>query len=175
MIELTDEILNKYIDGELDYDTIQLVREKLAQSGQDRKRFAALQAVHYHLGKIKTCEVSPAFTSSIMSKILKNAKAKKEDRNFILSISSILIAVCLASVIYLLVIIAGQAGSTTAAGQNINRYVEFAIKNLSSLKELFTNQNVSILGSIFSLGMLVIAYFFYESLRQTKRRLSKML
>lgn len=174
MIQLTDEIINKYIDGELDYDALREVREILNNSGPDRKRFITLQAAHQELSRIKLYEVSPDFTSTIMSKLLKNAKAKREEKYFIFSVSSIFVGISLLIIVYLIVVLIGQSSGTSISNQNINLYIDYFTKNLSSLKEIFTNKNISILGSVFSLGMIVIAYFFYESLRRTKRGLSKL-
>ena len=42
MIELTDEILNKYIDGELERDIMQQIWEQLKNSEIDKKRFITL-------------------------------------------------------------------------------------------------------------------------------------
>jgi len=48
---LSDEILNKYIDGDLDYASLKHVNEVLSSSVEDKKRLQALLAVHNQLKK----------------------------------------------------------------------------------------------------------------------------
>jgi hypothetical protein len=174
MIELTDEILNKYIDGELDYEVIREIQEQINSSEIDKKRFTALQAIHNELNKIKLFEVKDDFTSKVMSKLVKKVKARKEDRLFIFSISSIFVVCCLAIIGYLLVTVVGSNVGGNAANQNIDNYVNYIVNILATAKEYLTAKNISIIGSVFSLGLIITGYFFFENLRQSKRRLSKM-
>ena len=174
MIELTDDILNKYIDDDLNIDVVKQIHEQLNNSEIDRKRLTALQAIHNELKQIKTIEVKNNFTSTVMAKLLKKVKAKKKDRYFIFSISSIFVLSSLAIIGYLLITVVGSNSGGNAASQNLDNYVNYFIRFLSSLKELFTAKNISIIGSIISLGLLITGYFFFENLRQSKRRLSKL-
>jgi len=174
MIELTDEILNKYIDGELEIDIIQQIREQLKNSEFDNKRFIALQAVHNELKKIKEIEIKKDFTSLVMAKLVKRVKSGKKDRIFIFSISSVFVIICLAIVSYLLISFSGADTGGNAASQSIDNYVNYFVQMFSSVKELLTAKNISIIGSVFSFGLLITGYFFFENLRQSKRRLSKL-
>ena len=174
MIELTDEILNKYIDGELDSGVMMQVQEQLKNSEIDKKRLAILQAIHKELKKIETIEVKNDFTSLVMDKLIRKVKAKKKDRLFIFSISSIFLVSSLAIIVYSLVLIAGSSTGGNADSQNINNYINYFVHILTSVKNLLTSQNISIIGSIFSFGLLITGYFFFENLRQSKRRLSKL-
>ncbi len=174
MIELTDEILNKYIDRELESGDMRRVQEQLKNSEIDRKRLAALQAVHKELKKMKTIEVKNGFTSLVMDKVIRKVKAKKKDRLFIFSVSSIFLILSLAIIGYALVLIVGSSTGGNADNQSINNYINYFVHILNSAKELLTSQNISIIGSIFSLGLLITGYFFFENLRQSKRRLSKL-
>ena len=53
MNKLSDEILNKYIDGELDHSSLLHVNEVLSNSLDDKKRLQALLVIHNELKKIK--------------------------------------------------------------------------------------------------------------------------
>ena len=52
MNKLSDEILNSYLDGELDNQKRKEVEEILRNSEDDRKTFNALKLVHNHLSSI---------------------------------------------------------------------------------------------------------------------------
>ncbi len=58
MNRLSDEILNKYIDGELDYKTLNEVEAILKESEADREILKVLLRVHNELKGIKEIEVN---------------------------------------------------------------------------------------------------------------------
>jgi hypothetical protein len=80
----------------------------------------------------------------------------------------------LAIIGYLLVTVVGSNVGGNAANQNIDNYVNYIVNILATAKEYLTAKNISIIGSVFSLGLIITGYFFFENLRQSKRRLSKM-
>jgi hypothetical protein len=173
MIELNDEILNKYIDGELDQAVLNEVREQLKHSEFDRLRLSMLQRVHNELSKLEAFEVSKNFTSAIMSKLQKKAKVAWKDKFFILSISSIFLVIILSILGYVLIMSISQASSGPQNAENIKGYVN-VITNLSAtIKAVMTPKNISIFGSILSFGIIITGYLFFENQRQTKRNLSK--
>jgi hypothetical protein len=174
MIELSDEILNKYIDGELDQTTVGELREQLKNSESARLKLAMLQKVHCELGKLKTLEVSGNFTSVIMSKLQRKVKIAHSDKYFVFSISSVFVIIILTILSYLFVGSFNIAGSSTQNIQDFNNYIN-VIANVSSLiKGLMTSKNISIIGSILSFGILISGYLFFENQRLIKRNLSKL-
>ena len=163
MNRLSDEILNKYIDGELDYETLNEVKAILKESVADRENLRVLMKVHNELQGIKEFEVSEKFTSGVMSKIGSKFKPKKADKYFIISISSFFILLSLAVigvVIALLVNSPEQASST-------EQFLGYLVSSLESfsifIRKIFNGSGISIFGSIISLGLLISAYFFFES------------
>ena len=109
-----------------------------------------------------------------MAKLVKKVRSRKKDKLFIFSISSIFVVCSLAIIGYLIVTVVGSNVGGNAANQNVDNYVNFFVQMFSSVKELLTAKNISIIGSVFSFGLLITGYFFFENLRQSKRRLSKM-
>ena len=174
MIKLTDEILNKYIDGDLDNITILEIREQIKNSEIDKKRLNALLAIHDELKKMKVIEVRNDFTSTVMAKLVNKVRSRKKDKFFIFSISSIFVVCSLAIIGYLIVTVVGTNVGGNAANQNIDNYVNYFVNVLASAKEFLTAKNISIIGSVFSFGLIITGYFFFESMRQSKRRLSKL-
>jgi len=172
MMKLTDEILNKYIDGELDQKTLNEVREILRISEEDMKRLKALQFVHQGLKNMKEDEVSSDFTQLVMSKLQRKVKVKKEDRFFIFSISSVFVGLSL--------IIIGYVIYSFDFGTQSPGPVQF-ITNLSdtfeswiiSLRTFLNSVNTSVIGSIFSFVIIISAYFLFENFKHTKEQLSK--
>jgi hypothetical protein len=173
MIELNDEILNRYVDGELSQAELSEVRELLKNTESGRLRLNALQRVHSELGRLETFEVSGNFTSTIMSQLVKKTSAVRKDRFFVFSISSIFLTIILAIVGYIVVMSFGHTGDTTQNAQDISNYVGFFTTASASIKALMTPKNISIIGSILSFGIIITGYLFFENQRHIKRNLSK--
>lgn len=173
MKNLSDEILNKYIDGDLDGKSIAEVKEILNGSEEDMKRLRELQAIDRGLKHIKEYKVRDNFTVLVMERIRSAAKLKKSDRRFILAISSVLVIIGLAILAYLVYLIIPEIRVSGAANSNVDAYADYFVNRLLSLTKLFNSQNISIIGSVFSLGLLISGYFFFETQRQNKRRMNK--
>ena len=60
---LSDEILNEYLDGELDKKQSSEIEEILNKSENDRKRFSALKLIHKELSLMPEDKVSVDFTN----------------------------------------------------------------------------------------------------------------
>ncbi len=174
MIQLSDEILNKYIDGELNETVLREIHEQLKNSESDRRRLAALQTVHSELANLKVYQVSEDFTSSIMFKVRKNLKVVRKDRNFIFTIVSIFAVICLIIFGYLIDLTASQNNGLSTVTQNINNYINNFIGSFSIVNDFFSTKSLSIIGSIFSFGIIISGYLFFESIKQSKRNLSKL-
>ena len=173
MIKLTDEILNKYIDGELDSNTLNEVREILMSSDEDRKRLKALQMVHTGLSNMKSDEVSPDFAQLVMSKLQKELKVKKEDRFFIFSISSVFVALCLIIIGYVIYSLDFSL-QVSEPVQIITNFTDTFDNGILSLRTFLDSINTSVVGSIFSLIILISAYFLFENVKRTKEQISKL-
>lgn len=171
MIQLNDEILNKYIDGELDSSELLHVKELLSKSSEDRKRVAALLEVHKGLSKMKTETVKENFTEKVMSKLYSHNKALKEQKNFLLAILTIggsIIAFIIGWVIFSAI---NQTQSSNASADYSQQIVSFFRHIGIGILQLFTPKGMSIIGSIISLGILISGYFFFENLKSQKQNL----
>jgi len=171
MNKLSDEILNKYIDGELEHGSLKNVNEVLAYSIEDRKRLQALKTVHNELKKIKEDRVTDAFTNLVMQKLLARKKAFKEQRNFFFVMLSIFISIILVIigwVIYSAITRSGDAQTSQSFTQHI---VLFFHSIASAISQIFTPKGMSIFGSIISLGILISGYFFFENLKTSKQKI----
>ncbi len=174
MIQLNDEILNQYIDGELNQAALIEVKELLKKSDDGRRRLAALQRVHGELGKIKIYETGADFTSLLMAKIRKNAISIKKDRYFVFSISTIFMIISLAIIGYVFTIAVGSSSSGSMSTNSIDYYINYFTNALETVRNILSAKNISIIGSIFSFGIIITGYIFFENLRHAKRRLSRL-
>ncbi len=173
MNQLSDEILNKYIDGELSQSELIEIREQLRNSEEDKNKLAALQRVHTELGKLEIYEPRSDFSAVIMAKIRKNAAKVKKDKYFIFSVSTIFLLICLAIFGYVFAL-AVSTGSNAASTSSIDNYINYLTNILESFKDILSAKNISIIGSVFSFGIIITGYIFFENLRHTKRNLGRL-
>ena len=164
---LTDEILNKYLDGDLDKNQSAEIEEILNKSENDRKRFSALKLIHKELSLMQEDKVSVDFTNNVMARVNKKFALPKQQNYFIISISSIRVLVCLVIVTYVVTAIISSSAPQTESLQITETVNRFGNGLILELKKLFSGKNLSIIGSVFSLGILISGYFFFE---QQKRR-----
>ena len=167
MKTLSDEILNRYIDGELSRDEMREVEEAINNSREDRVVLNALQNTDSSLKNIKLIEVKSNFTSLIMNKIQRSLRSRQEQKNFIIVIISAFIVMCLA--------IAGFVGFEIISNYNpaASSAVRDSIKYVTSASQLisgiFNSRNISIIGGVFSLGLVISAWFFFDYSRMLRK------
>ncbi len=91
MNKISDKIINKYLDGELDYEERKATEKLLTTSSKDKKEYLLLQRLDRNLKKMKTKNLSQNFTSDLINKLSLGKVANKKQAKFILSILTILI------------------------------------------------------------------------------------
>lgn len=173
MNKLSDEILNRYLDDELEKTELKMVNDQLKVSAEDRKRLKTLQTLDNNLRKMKIDSVSPDFTSGLMKKITKKSRAKNEQRVFIISISSVFVIIALGVLGYVMSLLFSapppQSGATTVTQETLTFLENITVP----VKNFFTSTNISIIGSVISLGLLISVYFVFDLLKHTKGNLSR--
>ncbi len=167
MIELSDDLLNKYIDGELDKSIMNQVKIKLESSAKDMMNYKALLSIHNELKIMSPEVVSPNFTSTLMLRVQRSLKSKKEQNFFIVLVLSLFFLICLGIIGYVLANYIFTAESSSGMFTEISVHPENLI---TLLRNFFSKGNISIIGSIFSFILLITGYFFYDSIKQAKQR-----
>lgn len=173
MNKLSDEILNKLIDGELPLDKVKEVMKILNESSEDNDRYQTLLKLHGELKNLKEETTSDFFTYSVMKRIHAKYQVRRSDKFFIFSIGSIFVLLILGLIGYIV-------SSSVTSGQSSTG--ELVVKSLVSFTQtfvefsttLFSKSALPVVGSIISAVMLGIAYFFYENLHHMKQKLSKL-
>jgi len=168
---IPDEILNKYLDGELEPGKIKEVDFILKESEPDRKRFKALKLVHDNLSSIKEDKVGEDFTFRLMSRLNKKFALPKQQKYFIAFVSSFIVLICLGILGYVISTILSAPVAQSQSPQ-VMESVKHVTKGLvAELKNIFSGTNLSIIGSIISFALIVSGYLFFEHQKQIKTRL----
>ncbi len=165
---LSDEILNKYLDGELATQKSAEVEELLNNSESERKRFNVLKLIHEELSLIDEDKVSNGFTNRVMVNISRKFVLPRQQNYFILSVAAIFILICVGIVVYISAAIISSSAPQAESIQVTETVHRFSNGLIIELRNLLSRQNLSIIGSIFSLGIMISGYFFYEHQKRTK-------
>lgn len=169
MIHITDEILNKYLDGELSRTEADQVKSALHDSEELRRKFNALKLVHTNLSSVKEDEISNDFTEKLMKQIVRKATAPKQQKYFIASVVTFITLLCLVifgfSISAMISATSSVAGNSQSVLDSVSSLSEGLVK---MLHQLFSGTGLSIIGSIFSLIVLISGYFFFEMQKRSK-------
>ncbi len=168
MNQLTDEILNEYLEGNLSIQEMKEVETLLASSETDSKRFAALKLVHHELSHLKEFETSKDFTQLVVSKLNKKFKLPRQQNFFVVMVVSVFILICIGIVGYTAASIISSSSTQTDSIQIAENVEQVSRVLINEIKNIFSSKNLSFIGLIFSLGVLISAYFFFENQKQRK-------
>lgn len=164
---VNDEMLNRYIDGELTEEEIRLIDKQLVSDTELKRKLMLLKKVHSELSTLHPDETSPDFTLSVMQKILKRYKVPKEQRIFITVVVSLFGMLCTFFLGFVLIKIS-DAISNTISAQSNNRVEQYVQNIVYFLSDIFGGLSISVFGSVLSLIILVSAYFFFDMIKRSK-------
>jgi len=174
MSKLTDEILNRYIDGELDSYELAEIKDELVKDDQALARLQALRMVDNSLRQMEVVSAPLNFTDKVMNAIAVAKKAVKPKINyFFVSIISIF------SIGVLAVLIAAFRAAEKESGPSTivpyaDKVKEMISKNLISFQNIFANPNVALVISVLSLILLITAYFTIEAHKNFIKKLNSI-
>jgi anti-sigma factor RsiW len=172
MIQITDEILNKYLDGELNRIETEQVKLALRDSEELQRKFYVLKLVHDNLSAVKEDVLSEDFTEKLMKQIVRKSSAAKEQKYFIASIVTFITLLCLVIFGFSISAMISATSSSAENSQSVLDSVSGVSEGLVKiLQHLFSGAGLSIIGSIFSLIILISGYFFFEMQKRSKANL----
>jgi anti-sigma factor RsiW len=167
MNTINDEMLNKYIDNELNNEVAYKVKDAIANSPELQLKYSTLLKTNELLKSINSGSVTSDFTKKILQRIQNQKVRVKQQKRFLIVTVSILGVIALGIVGFIL----AQILSTPS--QESNQIVSTYSKDISDYTSaIFGKKNVSIFGSILSFIMLVSGYFLYEYQKRSKNNFS---
>ena len=168
MKNINDELLNKYLDGELDQKEIELVRISIESSLEVKKRYEALLKAHNLLNSIEEESPSIDFTKLVMKKLGRKSAIAQQQKYFLLSILSLLGLIILGITGYVLFQVISSM-QPTQSSEMVTTYT----KDLGDyISNLFGQKNLTIFGSVLSFIMLISGYFLYDYQKHSKKNFS---
>ena len=162
-MNISDELLNDFIDGILKTDEVKIVKEAIEKSPEVKSRYMALVSSDDMLRKLKSETVSQNFTQTVLQKIQRRKALAKQQKRFlfvVLSFMGVIVLGIVGLIFYQVISL-----SSPESNQVVTDYSKDVGNYFSNL---FGKKNISVFGSVLSFIMLVSAYFFYEFQKKSK-------
>jgi cytochrome b subunit of formate dehydrogenase len=168
MNNINDELLNKYLDDELNREEKDLVKTAIENSSEVKRRFEALLKAHNLLNSIEEESPSIDFTKLVMNKLNKRSVIARQQKYFLFSILSLLGLIIAGITGYALyqVISSIQPVQSSEIVTNYSKDIGDYVSNL------FGQKNLTIFGSVLSFIMLISGYFLYDYQKHSKKNFS---
>jgi len=174
MNKLTDEILNKYIDGELEPSELAEVKNEIEKNDAALARLKALRLVDSSLKQMEVEQAPVNFTEKVMRAISNASKAVKPKVSyFFVTIISLFSIAVFGVVVAAFKSIEGGNGQSTAAPY-FDKAKEVIGRNLIEFQNFFSNKNVLLVVSVLTLILLVTVYLTFEAHKNFKNKLKSI-
>ncbi|NLT52235.1 MAG: hypothetical protein GXX85_15130 [Ignavibacteria bacterium] len=169
-MKITDEILNRYIDGSLNADEVKQLSAELENNEESLKKLRALQTVHSSLFKIKTSEAPETLTLNIMNKILKKERAVVKEKVFF-RFASFIFGVSILTTIVLGFYSANNVGTKT---NPVTQNLLIQIQNITADFSVKINPEILKAGSlILAFVLIIVLFFIYENHKRFVKYLNR--
>ena len=164
MKNINDEMLNKFIDNELNEVETKMIKDAIENSPELKLKYSSLLQTDKILHNLKSESVSSDFTKKVLQKIQRQKALVKQQKYFLFTVLSLfgIIALGIVGFIFYQII----SSSTPQSNQIVTTYSKDVGDYFS---DLFGKKNISIFGSVLSFIMLVSGYFFYEYQKNSKK------
>lgn len=165
---INDDILNKYLDEELNREEMNQVKTAIKNSPELKKQYEALLSANIFLKNVELESPSADFTKKVMGKIEIRKASEHEQKYFLFTILSLLGLIVLG--------ITGYVFYETITSIQTNETSDLVYNYSNSIGDyfssLFGKKNLSIFGSVLSFIMLVSGYFVYDYQKHSKNNFS---
>jgi hypothetical protein len=158
MITLSDEILNKYLDGELSKEIMTEIENTISK--EDRAKLTVMKDIDRSLKDLKITEPKSNFTSIVMERIQRSIHSRLEQKKFIISIISVFILMCLVVLGVIGFEIIGKTNPWTPSA--LRDSIKYITSAAESITNIFNSRNLTIIGGVFSFGLIISAWFFFD-------------
>jgi len=175
MIELNEENLNKYIDGELSDAERAELEKKINASKEFSSKFKIMTSVDKQLRHMEAESPSPLFTQNVMSKLKGRTSFSKAQNRFIIFIGGFITLLCLGVTYYVIKIALNMTGDAVFNIPDLSSYWDnFSSQLTSFFRSIALPKYFTFIGSLASFVILISGYFFFESFKNYKK-LTKQL
>ena len=167
-MNINDELLNKYLDDELNREEKDLVKTAIENSPELKDKYAVLVDANSLFKNMEPDSPSLDFTKLVMHKISSKTSTARQQKYFLFSILALFSVIALGITGYVLFQIL-SAAQPTETNEVVTTYSKSIGDYFSSI---FGKKNLSLFGSILSFIMIISGYFLFEYQKKSKKNFS---
>ena len=174
MNKLTDEILNKYIDGELEPFELADIKNEIDCNYEALARLKALRLVD---NSLRLMEVEPApnnFSERVMKVISATSKVVKPKISYFFVAIISLFSIGVLGVIGVALRSAEKDNGQSKMTPYMDKAKEVIEKNLTSFQNFFADKNVLLVVSMLTLILLITVYLTFEAHKNFTKKLKSI-
>lgn len=172
MKKRTDELLNKYLDNELDSSELNEFSEILERDEETVKGLKAMKAVEQSVRKIEFESAPADITFKVMRKIASAKSVKRSNWFFWVVVSVFLIAI--AAVTYYSVQQYTPSPEGIGAGKTVETVKTFFGDQTKAFNSILKGVDIKFIGTVLTLLIIIAGYFIFETHRNFKNKLKSL-
>ena len=175
MKKLTDDILNRYVDGELTNSEAAEMFDLIKNDDDALNKLKAHKMVDRLLRDMEVYQAPRLLTDNIMSRINKKFSKKAESSNFIKIILSIFCLLIIGTLGYFFSLARNE--NISASGEDIsfvNDIKNFLLGIDIEYSLIFQNNLILYIGIFLTVMLLFSALFLFDSHREFKQKLQNL-
>lgn len=174
MIKITDEMLNDYIDNQLDTSSINELKKALSENPELLKKLQALKTVDETLKDIEVFQTPNNFTERVMEKLLKQVKKVKPGINYFFSgIVAVFIAI-IASVLIAAWLYIDKQNPINSDNKLYDTTERFLRENIDTLSGFFSSNQLVFAGGFLTIVLCLTIILMLDSHRNFKNKLKSI-
>ena len=170
-MKLTDEILNKYLDGELSSEELKELNSLIENDPDALSTLKTQKFVDKTLSKIETESAPAGFTGRVMN-IISSASSIRSKKfyffRFIVTLFGLLVS---GTFILILFSLPEAEPESDTSLRVVDTATKFLSENFGGLSNLLNNNTLIMVGAMLTIILLISGYFVLESHKSFKQKL----
>ena len=169
-MKITDEILNRYIDGELDKSDLEEFNAEMIENEDAMNKLKDMQMVNSALSKIETLRAPSNITVDVMKKILKKSDRFIKDKIFFRFVGVIF------GILTTLLVVFGLSSSGSKSGESplVEKSVSFMKSLVPDINFTIDTRYLLILSVSVSVILIAAVFYLYETHKQFNKKIKSL-
>ncbi|MBN1301589.1 MAG: hypothetical protein JW995_10280 [Melioribacteraceae bacterium] len=168
-----DDMMNKYLDGELNQTEINELNDMISRDTELLEKLKAYKLVDKHLKDIEPDTTPADFTIRFMER-LNTVSEKLESNKFFYSIITFFFISIVGSLVFLFTYFSEPTDEYNKTEYVIEKLNNYSVDIIGKINEYFVNFDVSVALVSASLICMLGLYFLYEFVKGHKRKVEAL-
>ena len=170
-MKLTDEILNKYLDGELSSDELKELNSLIEENPDALSTLKTHKFVDKTLSKIETESAPVGFTQRVMN-IIASASSVRSKKFYFFRFIVFMFGLLISGTIFTILISLPEVEQESETSLKVvDTATKFLSENFGGLSDLLNNNTLIMIGGMLTIILLISGYFVLESHKSFKQKL----